>query len=86
MPAQALTAGQRANYKTICRAAQAGDLALMDCRDRATGRPVAVLVAVHLEAGEYVLTPLARLFDGNPYDELDPPDPEGGYTSPEEAR
>ena len=78
----AIEPGYRQNFDTLRRAAQAGDLALMDCQDRATGRPARIIVAVQYTPGpngtegEYEMVPLARLFDGNPYDELNPPDPD----------
>jgi hypothetical protein len=72
--------GHVANFATLRRACKAGDLALLDCRDKRTGQAVRVIVAVQRETdGDYTFVPLARMFDGNPYDELDPPNPEGGY-------
>lgn len=70
--------GHVANFETLRRACKAGDLALLDCRDKRTGQPARVIVAVHFDGAEYTFVPLARMFDGNPYDELDPPDPNGG--------
>jgi hypothetical protein len=66
--------GYRDNYNTLLRAAANKDLALMACTDRTTGKDVAVLCAVQ-PGGEGTLefVPLAKLFDGNPYDELLPP-------------
>jgi hypothetical protein len=72
--------GHKANLNTIVAAAKAGHLALMDCADAATGKPVVVLCAVNRESnGDYGFVPLAKLFDGNPYNELQPPSPDGGY-------
>ena len=66
-----LATGHRDNLDTIMRAARAHDLAVLECQDRATHEPVPVLVAIHLDNdGQYVFTPLARLFTGNPYAEL----------------
>jgi hypothetical protein len=76
----ALPKGHKANFDTLKRAFEAGHVALLDCRDKKTGKPVAVIVALQQEEdGEIGLVPFARLFDGNPYEELDPPDPKGGY-------
>jgi hypothetical protein len=69
----ALLDGERANYQTLLRASDNGDLALIECTERATGRRVAVLAAIAFNGDEYVITPLARLFDSNPYEDLDPP-------------
>jgi len=74
----ALAKGHRKNLDTILRAADARDLAVLECRDRTTHEPVPVLVAVHQDAtGQYIITPLARMFTGNPYAELLGPDEEG---------
>lgn len=67
--------GHRATLETIQRAARNGALAIVACTDKATKRPVTVLCAIGRENDDYVISPLAKLFDGNPYDELDPPTP-----------
>lgn len=69
--------GYKANFQTLQRACRNGDLALLECTDKATGAPVIVVCAVGRDAGEYVLSPVARMFDGNPYDELNPPKHKG---------
>ena len=61
------------NFETLKRATNNGDLALMECTDKATGRPVITVCAVQFVEGEYEIVPLAKMFDGNPYEELDPP-------------
>ena len=66
-----LEIGHKTNLDTIIRAADNGDLAVLECMDRLSHQPVSVLVAVHQDAaGQYVITPLARMFTGNPYAEL----------------
>ena len=78
----AISPSARANFETILRACQEGRLVLLDCQDKATGKPVVVLAAVgDAPGGEYDLVPFAKLFEGNPYDELNPPAPKGGYRS-----
>ena len=73
----ALAKGHRKNLDTIIRAADARDLAVLECRDRLTLAPVPVLVAVHQDdAGQYIFTPLARMFTSNPYEELLGPEEE----------
>jgi len=69
----ALSPGHKHNFELIKRAADAGDLALMDCTDAKTGAPVSVVCAVEVKKGEYTFIPLAKLFDGNPYEEVLPP-------------
>lgn len=74
--------GHKSNLETLIRAAKAGRLALLDCQDKATGKPVVVLACISdAPQGEFDLVPFARMFDGNPYDELNPPVPSGGYAS-----
>jgi hypothetical protein len=47
---------------------------LLECTDATTGNPVMVVCAVVQEQdGNYVMTPFAKLFDGNPYEEVTPP-------------
>ena len=64
----------RANFQTLLRAAESGDLALMECADAATGEPRYVICAVGLHDGDYMFTPFGHLADGNPYDAYLPPD------------
>lgn len=63
----------RANFETLQRASRQGDLCLVECRDAATGQPVFALCAVNYDGETVDLAPLARLFAGNPYEELVPP-------------
>ena len=65
--------GYIANFQTLLRAGDNGDLALLDCRDRATGAPVRVVAAVCTDPDGVTFVPLAKLFDGDPHEELDPP-------------
>ena len=65
--------GYKSNLETILRAAKLGDLALVECTDQATGKVVIALCAVGHVDGEYVISPLAKMFDGNPFEELNPP-------------
>lgn len=70
----------KANFNTMLLAAENKDLALLDCRDKETGKQVHVVCAIYRDnEGQFNMVPLAKLFDGNPYDEVDPPNPEGGY-------
>jgi hypothetical protein len=78
----ALLPGHKKNFETLRRAVKNGDAALMDCRLRETGESVAVICAVN-SGGDYEFIPLARLFDDDPYQLLDPPDSGGGYASPD---
>jgi hypothetical protein len=68
----------RANFQTLLRAAADGNLALMECRDAATGEPRYVLCAVGQDGTDFLFTPFGHLADGNPFDAYVPlsePDP-----------
>ena len=62
----------RANFETLLQAAQAGDLALMECTEVASGETRYVLCAVGRDAGDYLMTPFGHLA-GNPYEAYIPP-------------
>ena len=61
------------NFATLQRAQDNGDLALVECTDAETGKPVYTICAMDRHGDEYVMVPLAKMFDGNPYEELVPP-------------
>ncbi len=61
------------NFETLRRAFVLGQVALADCTDQATGEPVVLIVAVGQEGEDVVLSPLAQMIDGNPYDLFSPP-------------
>lgn len=63
------------NFETLKRAFANEDMAVVECTDKATGRPVHVLCAVAPnEDDQFDIIPMAKLFDGNPYEELLPPE------------
>jgi hypothetical protein len=68
-----IPAGHKANLATIQSAADAGHLAVVECSDKVTGKPVHALASIAWDGEEYTITPLAKLFDGNPFEELNPP-------------
>lgn len=61
------------NYTLLLRAAERGDLALMECTDRETGALVYVVCDMWREGSVQGVTPLARLHAGNSADLLWPP-------------
>lgn len=62
------------NFETLLDAVNEGLVALISCIDKETQKPVAVICAVNNhEGGDVSFVPLAKLFDGNPYDEVEPP-------------
>jgi hypothetical protein len=63
----------RRTFQVLQDACDNHDLALMQCTEVKTGNPVDVICAVNrLPDGGAEFVPLARMFDGNPYDELLP--------------
>jgi hypothetical protein len=75
----AIKKGYKANFYMLLKAAKANDLALLECQDKATGKIVNVICALNRMNDGIEFAPLAKLFDGNPYDELNPPNPDGGF-------
>lgn len=69
------------SFETLKRAFADGSVALLDCLDKTTGKPAAVIVAVHMEDGETSFTPFAMMFDEDPFERFAPPDPDkpGSY-------
>lgn len=62
------------NFDTLVLAAKNDDLALMECTDAVTGEVViTICVVIELGTGEVDFMPVAKLFNGNPYEELNPP-------------
>jgi len=82
----ALLPGHRQNFDTLQQAVLSGDAALMECQHAKTGETVAVICAANrLPNGEIEFVPFAMLFDGNPYEIVNPPNPEGGFVTQEEV-
>lgn len=69
----AIPEGFQKNFDTLLRAAEQGDLALMECTDAVSGEPRYVLCAVGWNGAEFEMTPFGHLHDGNPYEAYVPP-------------
>jgi hypothetical protein len=69
----------RPNFDTLQSAFQNGDVALLECQLKSTGESVAVIVAVNRDGEEFSFAPFAMMFNGDPYEMLNPPDPDGGF-------
>ncbi len=69
----AIAEGYKHNFNELLRAVSSGDAALLETTEKATGKPAIIMVAVTFAGKEYQMIPMARMFDANPYDELDPP-------------
>lgn len=63
----------KSNLETLTMAAKNGDICLMECTDLKTGNTVIVVCAVNVKDKQYEFIPLAKMFDGNPYEEVAPP-------------
>jgi hypothetical protein len=74
-----LQIGHRQTFETLRRAFLNDDVALVECQLAKTGEQVAVVCAVNRQGGGFDLAPFALLFNDNPYDLLNPPNPEGGF-------
>jgi len=67
----------RRNFQTLRQAAENGDLALMECTEKASGALCYVICAVSREeGGDYIFTPFGHLQEGNPFDAYQPPEPQ----------
>jgi hypothetical protein len=76
----AIPMGHKQNFDTLIEAVRDGNVALMECQLAATGETVAVICAVNrLPNEEAQFVPFAMFFNGNPYEALNPPKPEGGF-------
>lgn len=58
----------RANFQTLLRAAESGDLALLECTEAATGEIRYVICAVGRDDVDFVFTPFGHLAEGNPFE------------------
>ncbi len=68
------------NFDTLLLAACHHDLALVECQDNQTKQNVYVVCAVNSHNnGDFSFVPLAVFFNGNPYELLNPPNPDGGF-------
>lgn len=67
------------NYQTLMDACAAGKVVLLECQNKETGKECYVLCALSRGDGkEYDMVPFAQMFDSDPYEILNPPNPDGG--------
>ena len=69
----AILEAYKLNFETLKQAAFNDDLCLAECEDRETGETVIAVCCVSTEDGQTKLVPIAKLFNGNPYEELKSP-------------
>jgi hypothetical protein len=80
-----LSVGHKRNFNTLRRAFLARDAALMECQSTDNGESVSVIcVANRLPDASVEFIPFAMLFPGNPYEAVNPPDPNGGFCPQED--
>jgi len=73
----------RANFETLLKAFENGDIALLDVEDKATGESKAAIVAIGKDGEDFTFTPLAIMIEGNPFELFNPPNSEEeGYYQP----
>jgi hypothetical protein len=63
----------QANFETMQRAFQDGQVCLMDCIEKSTGEHVAVICASTHDGAGFAITPFAKFFNGNPFELLSSP-------------
>jgi len=80
----ALPVGHRNNFQTLLRAGDHDDACLVQAVDLRTQERCAIICVVnHHDDGTVELVPIARMFDGNPYDEVRPDfDDDGNIKEP----
>lgn len=67
--------GYKQNFQTLLDAADNNDLCLIECTDAKTGQIVNVVCASYVDNdGMINMVPVAKMFDGDPYSELNPPE------------
>ena len=79
-----LSKGIVQNFETLKKAFANGDVALMECFDTKENAVVAVLCAVRRHGNDIEMVPFGKMFSGNPYEQLLPPDPDNkeGWVKP----
>lgn len=71
----AIAKGYVSNFNTLIKAVENGDAVLLECQNAVTKNPVITICAMQREQdGTFTMVPLAKMFDGNPYQELLPPE------------
>jgi hypothetical protein len=77
----AVLEGHRANFNMLLRAAQNGDLALLESKDAKTGEYRALICAIAVDdQGMFNVTPFGHLCNDNPYEEYADPTIDDSHT------
>jgi hypothetical protein len=77
----AITKRNRKNFDTLLKAIRTDRVSLLECQDKATNKVVNVIVILNHDGDDINMVPFAKMFDGNPYEEINPPLPEGGFSN-----
>ena len=85
MNKKTIVQGQKQNFETLSEAFANGDVCLLECQIAATGEVVAAICAAQTVHGEVEFVPFAIMINGNPYEVLNPPKPDGNFMSQEEV-
>ena len=82
-----LSDGDKANFETLRAAFEQSDVALLECKLVGTGECTAVICAVIREPDQCLaFVPIAQLFAGDPYTQLNPPHPDhSGFATENDA-
>lgn len=82
-----LSEGEKANFETLRAAFEQGDVALLECQLVRTGESTAVICAVNREPDQSLaFVPIAQLFAGDPYTQLNPRHPvHSGFANENDA-
>lgn len=73
------------DFELLVQYAQRGKIALLETTDITTGEPVYAIVGTESLGGDPLLTPLAKMFIGDPFKQLVPPH-DSVTMSPEEVQ
>lgn len=71
----AIPEGDRANFNTLCKAYDNGDLCLVSTTRKSDGKRVSLVTAMGYDADskEFLPCPVAVMIEGNPYELFDDP-------------
>lgn len=79
-----IVTGHKENFEVLRKAFQEGNVCLMECEKKDTKEKIAVICAINWDENEEAqMVPFASFFNGNPYEMLNPPSPEGGFNEEE---
>lgn len=70
---KALSKSDKANFNTLQRAFDQGDVCLVSSVRKSDGKPVSLVCAVSFVDGEYAMSPLAVMVEGNPFEDFEAP-------------